>query len=218
MRPTSPPTHDRRTVFQVGLTGGIGSGKSTVAARLAELGAVVIDADQIAREVVEPGTSTLAALVASFGETILADDGSLDRAALADVAFEDPARRAELERITHPAIADRIAGRLEELRAALADDALVVVDHPLLIETGQVAELDALVVVLAPEGARVGRVVEARGLDPEDVRARMRAQTDDGQRRRLATHVLDNEGDVDTLLRRVDALHTTLRKAAAHRR
>jgi dephospho-CoA kinase len=204
-------------VFLVGLTGGIGSGKSTVAARLAELGAVVIDADRIAREVVEPGTSVLAALVASFGGGILADDGSLDRAALATFAFADPARRAELERITHPAIADRITARLDELRAALADDALVVLDHPLLIETGQVDSLDALVVVLAPEDARVGRVVEARGLDPEDVRARMRAQTDDAQRRRLATHVLDNDGDVDTLRRRVDALHATLREAAAHR-
>ncbi len=197
----------------VGLTGGIGSGKSTVAARLVQLGADLVDADVVAREVVEDGQPALAELVERFGTRILHDDGTLDRAGLAEVAFTDPRARTDLDAITHPRIATRIAEHL----AALADPpdgssppALAVVDHPLLIETGQTGHFDAVVVVLADAAERERRLVDLRGLPAEDVRARLRAQTDDATRRRAATHVLVNDGDLDELRAQVDGLYDQL--------
>jgi len=199
-------------MYLVGLTGGIGSGKSTVAQRLRTLGCEVIDADAVAREIVGPGESTLSELAARFGANIVREDGTLDRAELARIAFADDATRADLDRITHPRIASRIAERIAQL-GAVADaspDQLVVVDHPLLIETGQAGRFDAVVVVMADAEVRVRRLVEQRGLDQTDARARLRAQADDDQRRAAATHVVHNDGTLDELLSRVDAVHAEL--------
>jgi dephospho-CoA kinase len=203
-------------VYLVGLTGGIGSGKSTAADRFAARGVPVINADVVAREVVARGEPALVALVARFGDRILQEDGSLDRAALADIVFHDPAARADLDRLTHPPIAGRIAERIAELAAGSDGPSppLVVVDHPLLIETGQVGRFDAVVVVLVPVEERVRRLVEHRGMREEDARARVAIQTDDDTRRRIAQHVLDNAGSIDELHRQVDEVHAQLVAAA----
>jgi dephospho-CoA kinase len=204
-------------VFLVGLTGGIGSGKSTAATRFAELGVPVIDADEVAREIVEPGEPTLAELAGRFGEAILRPDGSLDRQALADIVFRDAGARADLDRLTHPRIAGRIATRIAELTASWDESGppMAVVDHPLLLETGQAGRFDAVVVVLVPVEERVRRLVELRGLGEADARARIAVQTDDDTRRRLATHVLTNDGAVEDLRRQVDRLYAELVHAAS---
>lgn len=203
-------------MYLVGLTGGIGSGKSTVAARLAELGAEVIDADAIAREVVEPDGPALPGLVERFGDGILRDDGSLNRPALAAIAFADEDARADLDRLTHPHIAARIAQRIAELagREGSQHHDLIVVDHPLLIETGQVARFDAVVAVIADEQTRLARLADERGMDADDVRARMRAQVDDVRRREVADHVVVNDGPLDELIEQVEILHDHLLAAA----
>ena len=200
-------------MYLVGLTGGIGSGKSTVAARLAEHGVPVVDADQIAREIVEPGEPALAELAAHFGDGILTGDGRLDRAGLAAIAFADEEQRAALNAITHPRIAERITERLQQLDDDGAE--IAVLDHPLLLEDDPTGRVDTVVVVLAPEELRLTRLVEQRGLDEQDVRARMRAQLDDDARRAAADHVIDNDGDLDALMRRTDDLLARLRAAAA---
>lgn len=188
-------------MFLVGLTGGIGSGKSTVADHFRARGWPVIDADAVAREIVEPGEPALVDLAGRFGDHILRADGSLDRPALARVAFADDASRADLDRLTHPRIAARIAERLTELGTAERgpDPLIAVVDHPLLIETGQAGRFDEVVVVLADEATRLDRLVRLRGLEPDDVRARMRAQADDDARRAVATHVVVNEDSLTAL-------------------
>lgn len=204
-------------MYLVGLTGGIGSGKSTVAARLRERGAHVVDADEVARDVVQPGTPGLEAVVARFGREVLAGDGSLDRPALAGIVFGDDDARRALNDITHPRIGARIAELVEaHARAEVDEDRprIVVVDHPLLIETGQAEAFPAVVVVLAPEELRVRRLVEARGMDEDDARARIRAQADDEARRAVATHVIDNDGELAHLHEQVDAVHASLRAAA----
>ena len=198
----------------VGLTGGIGSGKSTVARRLLAWGAVVIDADQIAREVVEPGQPALAEIVDRFGPRVLTGDGHLDRPAMADIVFNDPEARAALEDITHPRIGEEVARRVAEAEAAEQEDGrerVVVIDHPLLVETGKAATFPIVVVVVAPEDVRVERLVSSRGMDAEDARARLAAQTDDETRIEAATHVIDNSGTIDELHAQVDALIDDLR-------
>jgi dephospho-CoA kinase len=186
-------------VLRIGLTGGIGSGKSTVSALLAARGAVVIDADRIAREVVEPGTPGLAAVVEAFGEQVLRDDGSLDRAGLAAVVFADPAARRTLDGIVHPLVRARSA----ELAAAVPDDAVVVHDVPLLVETGRAGSYDVVLVVRADPEVRVRRLVQ-RGLSEEDARARIAAQATDEQRREVADVVLDNDGTEEELAAQVE--------------
>lgn len=188
----------------VGLTGGIGSGKSTVAGMLREAGVTVIDADAIAREVVEPGGDVLPRIVERFGSDVI-DDGVLDRAALASIVFDDDGARSDLEEITHPAIRADIERRHRAAEAA-DPDAVVVLDHPLLIETGRGEDLDALVVVLASEATRTRRLVHDRGMDPSDVRARMDSQVGDHERRQAATVVIDNDGSLADLSRQVDDL------------
>jgi dephospho-CoA kinase len=188
-----------RNVLRIGLTGGIGSGKSTVSALLAARGAVVIDADRIAREVVEPGSRGLAAVVDAFGDGVLAPDGSLDRPALAGVVFADPGARARLDGIVHPLVRARAA----ELAAAAPPDAVVVNDVPLLVETGQAASYDLVLVVEADPDTRVARLVR-RGLTEEDARARIAAQATDEQRRAVADVVLDNSGTPEELAVQVD--------------
>lgn len=203
-------------MYPVGLTGGIGSGKSTVAALLAAHGAVVIDADRIAREVVEPGQPALADIVAAFGDGVLRADGTLDREALADIVFADEAARRRLEAITHPRIGERIWQRtaaIEREEAADGRTRILVVDHPLLVETGQADHYPAVVVVVAPEDVRVARLV-ARGVREPDARARIRSQAGDEQRLAAATHVIDNAGDLDQLRRQVDAVWEELSRAA----
>jgi dephospho-CoA kinase len=184
---------------RIGLTGGIGSGKSTVSALLARHGAVVVDADRIAREVVEPGTPGLAAIVEAFGREVLTPDGALDRPALAALVFVDPDARRTLDGIVHPLV--RARGR--ELEAAAPLGSVVVHDVPLLVETGQAASYDLVLVVLADEETRVSRLVQ-RGLTAEDARARIAVQATDEQRRAVADVVLDNSGTPGQLAEQVD--------------
>jgi dephospho-CoA kinase len=189
-------------VLMVGLSGGIGSGKSAVAARLAELGAVVIDADRLAREVVAPGTEGLAEVVTAFGTGVLSVEGGLDRPAMGRLVFEDEAARRRLEAIIHP----RVRARSAELVAAAAPDAIVVNDVPLLVEAGLAAGFDLVVIVLADERTRVRRLVDTRGMTEADARSRIRAQASDEQRRAVADVVLDNDGTLAELRDKVDAL------------
>lgn len=200
----------------VALTGGIGSGKSTVAARFAEHGVPVVDADRVAREVVEPGQPALAELVELFGEDILRVDGSLDRAALAAIVFHDDAARRAVERITHPRVAARMAERLTELAAGWngGQPPMAVIDHPLLVETGQQSRFDAVVVVTAPADLRVERLSEERGMDPDDAWARIEVQATDEQRCAIADHVIDNAGGLKSLYEQSDEVYRDLRRWA----
>jgi dephospho-CoA kinase len=186
-------------VLRIGLTGGIGSGKSTVAGLLAARGARIVDADRIAREVVAPGSAGLAAVVAAFGPDVLTADGALDRPALAAVVFADPQARARLDGIVHPLVRARAA----ELVAEAPADAVVVQDVPLLVETGQAASYDLVLVVEADLETRVRRLVQ-RGLGADDARARIAAQATDEQRRAVADVVLDNSGTPEELEAQVD--------------
>lgn len=185
----------------VGLTGGIGSGKSTVAGLLRAKGATVVDADEVARAVVEPGEPALAALVERFGDGILGTDGHLDRAALAAIAFADDDGRKALGDITWPAIGEEFERRIREA----PDDAVVVCDVPLLVESKAAAARPyvAVVVVEAPLDLRLDRL-EIRGVPRDDALRRMAAQATDEERRAVATHVIDNGGDVESLSRQVD--------------
>jgi dephospho-CoA kinase len=183
----------------IGLTGGIGSGKSTVSALLAARGAVVIDADRIAREVVEPGTPGLAAVVEAFGPGVVRADGSLDRPALAAVVFADPEARKRLDGIVHPLV----RARSVEIASAVPEGAVVVHDVPLLVETGQAGSYDLVLVVRADVEVRVRRLVQ-RGLSEEDARARIAAQATDEQRAAVADVVLDNDGTQEDLTAQVD--------------
>jgi dephospho-CoA kinase len=190
-------------VLSIGLTGGIGSGKSTVSALLAERGAVIVDADRIAREVVERGTPGLAAVVAAFGDGVVGPDGALDRPALAAVVFADPESRARLDGIVHPLV----RARATELAAAAPADAVVVHDIPLLVETGQAGRYELVLVVRADPEVRVARL-EQRGLTEADARARIAAQATDEQRAAVADVVLDNSGTRAELAAQVDRFWT----------
>jgi dephospho-CoA kinase len=200
-------------MLMVGLTGGIGAGKSTVAAMLAARGAVVVDADAIAREVVEPGTPTLAKLVERFGADILQADGTLDRAALAAMAFASEDAKRDLETITHPAIGEEFVRRV----AAAGGDAVVVHDVPLLVEAKRGGEYAAVIVVEAPLEMRLARL-EARGVPREDAARRIELQATDEQRRAVATWVVDNSGDLAGLEAQIDRIWAELeRRASASR-
>ena len=185
--------------MRVGLTGGVASGKSTVSAMLAELGAVVIDADLLAREVVAAGSDGLAEIVAEFGPKVLTEDGELDRPAMGSLVFADPERRQALEAIIHP----RVRRRGRELEAATAPGTVVVHDIPLLAETGQAESFDAVVVVDVPTEVQVERMVTLRGLTREEAELRVAAQATREQRRAIATHVVDNTGTIEELRARV---------------
>lgn len=185
-------------MLRVGLTGGIGAGKSAVARLLSVRGAVVIDADVLSREVVEPGTEGLARVVAEFGDAVLAADGSLDRAALGKLVFSDPDARTRLNAIVHPLVAARTA----ELMSAAPPDSVVVHDVPLLTENGLAPNYDLVVVVEAPLSARLERLA-MRGLAEPQARSRIAAQATDAQRRAIADAVIANDGDLAQLERRV---------------
>lgn len=185
--------------MRVGLTGGVASGKSTVSAMLAELGAVVVDADLLAREVVAPGSEGLAEVVEEFGPQVLTADGGLDRPALGAIVFADEAKRRALEAIIHP----RVRARGAEVEAAAPDGAVVVHDIPLLAETGQAGAFDAVVVVDVPTRLQVERMVRDRGWTPADAEARIAAQATREERLAVATHVIENTGTLEDLRRRV---------------
>ncbi|GHE12971.1 dephospho-CoA kinase [Klenkia taihuensis] len=188
------------TMLRIGLTGGIGSGKSTVSALLVERGAVLVDADVLAREVVAPGTPGLAAVVEAFGEGVLTPGGELDRPALAAVVFADPAQRARLDGVVHPLVRARAA----ELVAQAPQDAVVVQDVPLLVETGQAGSYDLVVVVQASLPVRLERLVQ-RGMTEEDARARIAGQATDEQRAAVADVLLHNDGTREELAAQVEA-------------
>jgi dephospho-CoA kinase len=189
-------------VLKIGLTGGIASGKSMVAARLRELGAVLVDADAIARDVVEPGTPGLAAVVRAFGPEILDAGGRLDRPRLGAVVFRDPAAREELNGIVHPLVREHAAAVI----AGAPEDAVVVQDIPLLVETGQESSFHLVVVVDAPDGTRVQRMIERRGMTEDEARSRMAAQAPRDVRLAAADVVLDNSGTPEELRNAVDRL------------
>ncbi|MCL2542902.1 MAG: dephospho-CoA kinase [Nocardioidaceae bacterium] len=192
--------------MRVGLTGGIASGKSTVAATLVELGAVVIDADKLAREVVAKGTPGLAEVVEAFGPEVLTPDGELDRPRLGSIVFGDPARLKVLEGITHP----RVFELYVEREAAAPPDAIVVHDIPLLVESGRASEFDAVIVVDAPEELQVERMVRDRGMSEADARARIAAQAGREQRRAVATYLIENTGTREDLRERVTEVFAEL--------
>jgi dephospho-CoA kinase len=184
---------------RVGLTGGIASGKSTVSTMLAELGAVIIDGDALAREVVERGTPGLAAVVAEFGDGLLTPDGVLDRPAMGALVFGDAEARRRLEAIVHPLVFERII-ELEEHAPA---GAVVVHDIPLLAESGRAHTFDAVIVVDAPAETQIERMVRDRGWTREEAEARMAAQASREERLAIATHVIENTGTIEDLRRRV---------------
>lgn len=184
-----------RGMLKVGLTGGIGAGKSEVSRLLAGYGAIVVDADRIAREVVEPGTPGLAAVVAAFGESVLTAEGTLDRPKLGSIVFADPAKLRTLNAIVHPLVGARSA----ELEAAAGADAIVVHDVPLLTENGLAPLYDLVVVVDATPGTQLARLTALRGMAEEEARARMATQATREQRLAVATLVIDNDGPLEAL-------------------
>lgn len=193
----------------IALTGGIAAGKSTVASRLAELGAVVVDADRLSRQAVEVGSPGLAAIRTRFGDEVIADDGSLDRPALGAVVFSDEGARADLNAIVHPEVS-RLSQ--EAFAAAFAEDPdrVVVYDVPLLAESRGAAEFDAVVVVHAPAEERIRRLVEIRRMTPAEAEGRVQAQADDAARLALADHVIDSSVSVVSTVAATDALWPTL--------
>lgn len=189
-------------MLKVGLTGGIAAGKSVAAQTLADCGAVLIDADALAREAVAPGTEGLAAVVRAFGPDILSGDGTLDRAALAAVVFGDAERREVLNGIVHPLVRARAA----QLAAQVPAEGILVQDVPLLVETGQAENFDFVLVIEAPEELRMERMVRDRGMDPAAAQARIAAQASAGQRAAAADVVLNNTGSHDQLVAAVKEL------------
>lgn len=192
--------------MRVGLTGGIASGKSTVSAILAELGATIIDGDRLAREVVEKGTPGLEQVVAAFGPEILTESGDLDRPRLGRIVFNDEARRKQLEGIVHPLVFERYAA----LEAAAPEDGLVVHDIPLLAETGRADTFEAVIVVETPAEVQVERMLRDRGWSRADAESRIAAQATPEQRRAIATHLIVNTGTLDELRARVEAVYREL--------
>ncbi|MFB7910637.1 dephospho-CoA kinase [Kitasatospora sp. NPDC056076] len=198
-------------MLKIGLTGGIGAGKSEVSRLFAAHGAVIVDSDLIAREVVAPGTDGLAAVVAEFGPQVLREDGALDRPALGAVVFADPEKLRALNAIVHPLVRARSA----ELEAAAAPDAVVVHDVPLLAENGLAPLFDLVVVIDADDEVRLDRLVRLRGMAETEARARMAAQASRADRLAVADLVIDNGGPLDALSARVDEVWAQLVERAA---
>ncbi|WP_300676945.1 dephospho-CoA kinase [Nocardioides sp.] len=193
--------------MRIGLTGGIASGKSTVSRMLAEAGAVIIDSDQLAREVVAPGSAGLASVVDVFGPEVLTAEGEMDRPKVGAIVFADPDKRAQLESIIWPLVAARSAA----LVAAAEPGALIVHDIPLLVETGQESTFDAVIVVDVPHETQVERMIRDRGMTREDAESRIAAQLDRGSRLAAATYVIDNTGNVEDLRHQVAQVLEQLR-------
>ncbi|GAA4794193.1 dephospho-CoA kinase [Rothia endophytica] len=192
---------------RIGLTGGIGSGKSTVAEMLAERGAVIIDADAISRELMEPGSDVLNETVRSFGSAILTADGRLDRAALASVIFENEAKRKELNSIVHPAVRSEAERQAATAQADPGFSGVLIEDIPLLVETGQAQRFDGVVVVETALAERLRRLVDQRGMNRADALARIQAQASDQERREIATWLVDNSHSLEETRRQVETVY-----------
>lgn len=200
------------SMSRYGLTGGIAAGKSEVAQRLGEHGAVVIDHDVLARRAVEPGSEGLARIVQEFGSGVVSADGSLDRSALGALVFADNDARARLNAIVHPAV-HALADVAE--RVALEDNRIVIHDIPLLVETGQEKNFDGVIVVEAPREVRIGRMVSNRGMSREEAIARISAQASDEQRRDAADFLLVNDGSRAELMRSIDEVWERILRATS---
>jgi dephospho-CoA kinase len=201
-------------MLRVGLTGGIGSGKSEVSRRLAAAGAVVLDADRAAREVVKPGSPGLAQVAARFGPEVVRQDGSMDRERVAAIVFNDPAKLAELNAIVHPLVRDWMAAAEQaaaEAAEAAGQDAIVVQDVPLLAENGLAAMYDVVIVVDVPPEVQKDRLVRHRGMTADQAAARMAAQASREERLAIADIVIVNDGSLDALGRRVEEVWEDLR-------
>lgn len=190
----------------IGLTGNIGSGKSTVSRRLAELGAEVIDTDRVSRDVVAPGTPGLERIVREFGAGVLDGNGELDRARMASLVFENPEARARLEAIVHPEVIRVVSRRISEYREGRGSAPVLVVEVPLLIESGMHSMMDEIWVVTVDRNSQVERVMARSGLSGEDVLKRIRAQMSQEEKCKYADRVIDNSGSVDETIRQVDAI------------
>ena len=195
----------------VGLTGGMGAGKSTVARMLAARGAVIVDADELAARALEPGTRSYERVCELFGDDIVRPDGSLDRTAIADRVFADPEKRRALESIVHPEV---FRGLAETVEARRESDDVLVFDVPLLVETGFHDAVDVVVVVVAPEEEQVARAMRDRGISRPEAAARIAAQVSQAQREAAADVVLRNDGDLDSLEAQVDGVWADLRRQA----
>ena len=202
------------SVYLIGLTGGIASGKSTVARRLVEHGAVHIDADDLARRVVEPGKPAFDAIVAEFGRDVVGHDGRLDRPKLGELVFRDDAARARLNAIVHPAVRE-LSRKLIERAEAEDPDAVVVYDVPLLVEASVDHPFDLIVVTNAPRRTQVERLVEERGFDPIQAEARVDAQVDNTARLAIADVVIDTDGSMAHTMSQTDALWQRIRQERA---
>ncbi|GAB3925889.1 dephospho-CoA kinase [Kribbella albertanoniae] len=199
-------------MLRVGLTGGIGSGKSAVSSRLAARGAIVIDSDVLAREVVAKGTDGLAEVVAAFGPGVLTADGEMDRPAVGRIVFGDADARRRLEAVIHP----RVRARAAEIEAAAPDDAIVVHDIPLLVETGQADGFDVVLVVDVPAAVQLERLTQQRKMAESEAEQRIASQATREQRLAVADVVVENDGTLAELDTRVDEVWTTLRQRAGH--
>ena len=200
-----------KTLRRYAITGGIGSGKSTVAAMFARLGAVIIDADAISRDLMRPTENTLSAVVAEFGPDILHPDGTLNRSALAALVFSNEDARTRLNNIVHPAVRARADALVEQARRAPRFSGIIIDDIPLLAETNRAAEFDGVIVVRTGLEKRLSRLTETRGMAEEDARARIAAQATDAQRAAIATWIIDNDGSAEntqTQVERIWALMT----------
>jgi dephospho-CoA kinase len=202
-------------MYLIGLTGGIASGKSLVSSRLAEHGATIVDADVLARDVVEPGTPGLAAIVEHFGPDVISPDGTLNRPALGAIIFADPEQREKLNAITHPAV----WRRARELFSAAAADEVVVYDVPLLVEgaKGRQLDFDLVVVVDASAATRLQRLMQLRGMTREEAGHRLNSQASDAERLAVADVVIDNNGSIEQTLEQVDALWAKAQQAVGGR-
>ena len=200
-------------MYLIGLTGGIAAGKSTIAKRWVELGAIEIDADQIAREVVEPGSKGLQLIAERFSDDVLNSDGSLDRDRLAKTVFGNPKELEALNQIVHPLVRQRTT----ELLASMPNDAIVIYNVPLLVEAAVDHEFDTVVTVEAPEEEQIKRLIERRSMTAEQARARIAAQAQPVERAAVAEHILNSNQDIHLLMRDADALYSQITKAAAEK-
>lgn len=204
-------------MLRIGLTGGIGSGKSTVASLLKERGALIIDADAISRQLMQPGEKTLNEVVQAFGQEILTEQGELDRAALASIVFNDEDARHQLNAIVHPAVRDRSKKIAAEALKDTSFSGVIIEDIPLLTETGQASSFDGVIVVETTEEIRMDRLVNQRGMSQKDAYDRIRAQATDEQRRAIATWVIDNSGSREETERQVEKIWAEVQNLSTQR-
>lgn len=202
----SSPASSAKSMRRYALTGGIGSGKSTVASLFVEQGAFLVDADAISRSLMEPGEAVLARTIAEFGEHLLDEDGRLNRPALARIVFSDEQARLRLNAIVHPAIRERAAQLVEQAQAQPEFSGIILEDIPLLVESGDPSAFDGVVVVRTPLATRLQRLISSRGMSEEDARARIAAQATDEQREAVATRIIDNGGSLEKTAEQVRAV------------